>query len=158
MNENEKQQREANPSMLIQEISKLFQDRMSKSSETLGFKNGYRQILRHLARKDGVTQIDLVRTTHLKAPTISVTLKKMEEEGLVRREVDKIDQRQTHVYLTEKGYETERAFFGKILETETIMFEAFTPEETELLRTLLKKVRNNLLNDMGLPKDWRSHP
>ena len=156
MNSRNKKLRELNPSMLIHEISKLFQDRMSKSSETLGFKNGYRQILRLLAREDGVTQIDLVRATHLKAPTISVTLKKMEDEGLVFRKTDDIDQRQTHVYLTEKGRQTERVFFGNILETENIMFEGLTPEEMESLRELLQKVRNNLLNDMGLPNDWRS--
>ena len=158
MQANNKKCREPNANMLINEISKLFQDRMAKNSEKLGFKNGYRQILRHLAHEDGVTQIDIVKKTHLKAPTISVTLKKMEEEGLVRRETDKIDQRQTHVYLTEKGRKTERAFFGKIIETESIMFEGLSPEETETLRTLLKKVRNNLLHDMGLPEDWRTRP
>lgn len=158
MEQNKKKLREPNASMLIGEISKLFQDRMSKSSERLGFRNGYRQILRHLAREDGVTQIDLVKTTHLKAPTISVTLKKMEEEGLVRRETDRIDQRQTHVYLTEKGRETERAFFGAIVETEKTMFDGLDDEELETLRALLKKVRNNLLDDMGLPKDWRMRP
>ncbi len=151
----EKKCRELNPCMLVNEISKLFQDRMAKSTESLGFKNGYRQILRHLAHEDGITQIDLVRMTHLKAPTISVTLKKMEEEGLVRRETDKIDQRQTHVYLTEKGRKTERAFFEKILETEQIMFEGLTTDETEILRLLLTRVRNNLLDDMELPKNWR---
>ena len=154
----EKKNREPNANMLIGEISKLFQDKMAKSSEKLGFKNGYRQILRHLVHEDGVTQIDLVRTTHLKAPTISVTLKKMEEEGLVRRETDKIDQRQTHVYLTDKGREAERAFFAKIRETEAVMFDGLSAEETETLRQLLKKVRNNLLNEMGLPIDWRARP
>ena len=146
------------PGMLISEISKLFHDKMNQNSETLGFKNGYRQILRHLARRDGVTQIDLVRATHLKAPTISVTLKKMEEEELVRRVTDEKDQRQTHVYLTEKGRKMERAFFGKIMETEEILLRNISPEEKETLCAILKKVRGNILDEMGLPEDWRSRP
>ncbi len=159
MNKNEKSCRfEPTPGMLISEISKLFHDQMNQNSEELGFKNGYRQILRHLARKDGVTQIDLVRATHLKAPTISVTLKKMEEEELVRREVDKKDQRQTHVYMTEKGRTMERAFFGKIIETENVLLRDISAEEKESLCTILKKMRVNLLSEMGLPEDWRSRP
>ncbi len=149
---------EPTPGMLVSEISKLFHDQMNQKSEQLGFKNGYRQILRHLARKDGVTQIDLVHATHLKAPTISVTLKKMEEEKLVRRETDKNDQRQTHVYLTDKGREMERAFFGKLVETESVLLRNVSAEEKETLCNILKKMRGNLLDEMGLPADWRPRP
>ncbi len=148
---------EPTPGMLITEISKLFHDQMNQKSEQLGFKNGYRQILTHLAHKDGVTQIDLVHVTHLKAPTISVTLKKMEEEALVRRETDKDDQRQTHVYLTDKGRDMERAFFSKLVETEAVLLRDISAEENEALRVILKKMRGNLLNEMGLPEDWRPH-
>ena len=70
---------EKNSCMLINEISKLFHDKMRETCEKLGFKNGYRQILMFLAHNDGATQVELVRVSHLKAPTISVTLKKMED-------------------------------------------------------------------------------
>ncbi len=146
------------PGMLITETSKLFHDKMNQNSEKLGFKNGYRQILRHLAHKDGVTQIDLVHTTHLKAPTISVTLKKMEEEELVHRVTDKIDQRQTHVYLTDKGREMERTFFGMLLESENTLLQGISEEEKTTLCEILKKMRGNLLRDQGLPEDWRPRP
>ncbi len=146
------------PGMLVTEISKIFHDRMNQNSEKLGFKNGYRQILRHLAHQDGVTQIDLVHATHLKAPTISVTLKKMEEEELVRRVPDKNDQRQTHVYLTDKGRDMERTFFGMLIETEKILMKDISEEETQTLRDILKKMRANMLHEMGLPEDWRVRP
>jgi DNA-binding MarR family transcriptional regulator len=156
---NEKCKRhEPTPGILISEIAKLFHDKMNQNSETLGFKNGYRQILRHLARRDGITQIDLVRATHLEAPNISVTMKKMEEEELVRRVTDEKDQRQTHVYLTDKGRKMERAFFGKIMETEEILLRNISVEEKETLCAILKKVRGNILDEMGLPENWRHRP
>jgi DNA-binding MarR family transcriptional regulator len=146
MNSTEKRcHHEPTPGMLISEISKLFHDKMNKNSETLGFKNGYRQILRYLARKDGVTQIDLVRATHLKAPTISVTLKKMEEEGLVRRESDAKDQRQTRVYITDKGREMERKLFNQFMECEDILVNNISEEEQAYLCEILKKMRANML-------------
>lgn len=145
------------PGMLINEISKLWHDRMRKQSEDLGFKTGYRQILRFLAREDGVTQIDIVRDSHFKAPTVSVTLKKMEEEGLVRRETDKNDMRQTRVYITEQGRELERKLFGKIMECESVLGKDITQEEEEFLLKLLKKMRDNLLEAENTPHD-RRHP
>ena len=139
---------EKNACMLINEISKLFHDKMRDTCEKLGFKNGYRQILMFLARNDGATQVELVRVSHLKAPTISVTLKKMEDEGLVRREQDKNDMRQTHVYLTEKGRALDVTHFEKLKALEAMMFDGLSEEEKESMRASLKKVRDNLLNHM----------
>lgn len=137
------------PGLLINEISKLFHDRMRKQSEDLGFKNGYRQILCFLAKEDGVTQIDIVRDSHFKAPTISVTLKKMEEEGLVRRETDKEDMRQTRVYITEKGRELDRKLASKVLDCEALLANGITEEEKQLLCDILTKMRANLLETEG---------
>ena len=139
---------EKNACMLINEVSKLFHDKMRDTCEKLGFKNGYRQILMFLGRNDGATQVELVRVSHLKAPTISVTLKKMEDEGLVRREQDKNDMRQTHVYLTEKGRALNDTHFEKLKALEAVMFDGLSHEETETMRVSLKKVRDNLLIHM----------
>ena len=138
--------RDPNPSMLIGEISKLFRDKMRQNSEKLGFKNGYRQMLMFLSFQDGVTQIDLVRASHFKAPTVSVTLKKMEEEGLVRREADAVDMRQTRVYLTDKGRELNELFRGKIIEFEKMMLADLSKEETETLLCYLTRVRDKILS------------
>ncbi len=139
---------EKNSCMLINEISKLFHDKMRETCEKLGYKNGYRQILMFLAHNDGATQVELVRVSHLKAPTISVTLKKMEDEGIVRREQDTKDMRQTHVYLTEKGRALDNDHFKQLKDLEAVMFEGLSKEEEELLRSSLKKVRDNLLLHM----------
>lgn len=139
---------EKNACMLINEISKLFHDKMRETCEKLGFKNGYRQILMFLAHNDGATQVELVRVSHLKAPTISVTLKKMEDEGLVRREQDQNDMRHTHVHLTDKGKALDHKHFEQLKALEKVMFEGLSTEEEEILRLTLKKVRDNLLRHM----------
>ena len=144
----EKKHREPNANMLIGEISKLFQDKMAKSSEKLGFKNGYRQILRHLVHEDGVTQIDLVRTTHLKAPTISVTLKKMEEEELVIRRADPMDLRVTRVYLSEKGRIHNNSVHKRLRELDAELMQGFSKEEAALLLQYLERMRDNILPRM----------
>ena len=133
--------------LLINEISKLFHDRMRKNSEDLGFKTGYRQILRFLAHEDGVTQVDIARDAHFTAPTVSVTLKKMEDEGLIFRKTDKNDTRRTRVFITEKGREWEKRLFEKIMDCETILIRGLSADETEELCRLLGKVRENILSE-----------
>ena len=133
------------PGLLINEISKLFHDRMRKSSEDLGFQNGYRQILRFLVHEDGVTQIDIARDAHFTAPTISVTLKKMEKEGLIRRRTDKKDTRRTRVFITQKGREWESRLHEKIMDCEEILIRGLSEQETQELCRLLTKVRENIL-------------
>ena len=101
---------------LINEISKLFHDKLRRNSEDLGFKSGYRQILRFLSHEDGVTQVDIARNSHFTAPTVSVTLKKMEDEGLISRKTDKNDTRRTRVFITEKGREWESKLYATAMD------------------------------------------
>lgn len=133
------------PSMMTNEVSKLFRDIINREVEKLGVQNGYRQLLFHLSRMDGVSQLELVRATHLKAPTVSVTLKGMEADGLVVRRGDENDARVIHVYLTEKGRKTD----DKIREIhhmlDSRMTEGIPQSELDALVATLTKLRDNML-------------
>ncbi len=133
------------PSMMTNEVSKLFRDIINRDVEKLGVQNSYRQLLFHLSRKDGVSQLELARATHLKAPTVSVTLKNMEADGLVERKGDINDLRIIHVYLTDKGRQTD----DKIREIhhmlDSRMTEGISQEELDALVATLTKMRDNIL-------------
>ncbi len=133
------------PSMMTNEVSKLFRDIINRDVEKLGVQNSYRQLLFHLSRKDGVSQLELARATHLKAPTVSVTLKNMEADGLVERKGDINDLRIIHVHLTEKGRKTD----DKIREIhhmlDSRMTEGISQEELDALVATLTKMRDNML-------------
>ena len=133
------------PSMMTNEVSKLFRDIINRDVEKLGVQNSYRQLLFHLSRKDGVSQLELARATHLKAPTVSVTLKNMEADGLVERKGDINDLRIIHVYLTDKGRQTD----DKIREIhhmlDSRMTEGISQEEIDALVATLTKMRDNML-------------
>lgn len=138
---------------LINEISKLFHDKLRRNSEELGFKSGYRQILRFLSHEDGVTQVDIARNSHFTAPTVSVTLKKMEDEGLISRKTDKNDTRRTRVFITEKGREWESKLFTTAMDCEEILVRGFSAEEIEEFDCLLKKAKENMLAEIVPEED-----
>ena len=133
------------PSMMTHEVSKLFRDIINREVEKLGILNSYRQLLFCLGRKDGVNQLELVRETHLKAPTISVTLRSMEADGLVVRKTDEKDARVIHVYLTEKGRQTDDRIREIHHELDRIMAAGIPQEELDALVSTLKKMRDNML-------------
>ncbi len=130
-------------STLIHDISRITMDRVRQNCPEL--QRSCRLIMMELAYKDNITQLDLVHATHLKAPTISVSLQKMEREGLVLRQQDPEDLRATRVFLTEKGHALDRQIVSKIVEQENEVEKCLSDEEKKLLMDLLKKIRSNLL-------------
>lgn len=130
--------------MLLNDVSKLFRDKLREYSDKLGIPHGYRHILFSLKNEDGKTQYEISQLTHLKAPTVSVALQKMENDGLVKRVTDESDLRQSRVYLTEKGRRTHELLESNLVTCEKNTLATLSAEDEEILRKLLLKMRNNL--------------
>ena len=130
---------------LFNEISRIITKRFRRERDDMGMKEGYRHIVYHLSHgDDGATQQTIVAHTHLSAPTVSVSLGRMERENIVRRVTDEHDQRSVHVFLTEKGWEMVNAMRKSHCDVENVFNEALTEEEFEQLGVILKKVRDRL--------------
>ena len=72
--------------MLVNEISKVFDGIMAKCPENVFFnEKTSRLIIMILSHRDGLTQSELVKATHMKGSTVSVAITKMEETGYVKR-------------------------------------------------------------------------
>lgn len=138
--------------MLINDVSRLFDGRVRRETERAGFPQGYRRIMFHLSHNEKLTQNELTKLTHMKAPSISVQLVKMEQEKLITKTADEKDMRKSYISLTEKGRECEKFFISKCKETEKVMFEGFTEDELKNLKDYLKKITTNLLSDMEANK------
>jgi DNA-binding MarR family transcriptional regulator len=132
--------------MLINQISRMFDERMRAilpSGHPLT-QNSCRFIMRSLYHQDGMTQQELVNSTNMKAPTISVAIRTLEEESMVRREPDPKDMRSVRVYLTEKGRAVDEEFREKLRETDRLLMRNIGEEDEETLIRLLMAVRENI--------------
>ena len=129
----------------LAEVSKLILDKLRNETEKLGVVNSYRPFLFHLDNNpDGLTQSELIEKIHFKAPTVSLTLQKMEYEGLVRKEIDKNDQRVTRIYITELG-KTFTETIKKIHdEVEKSFSSLFNEEEKEKLLEYISRIKENV--------------
>ena len=135
------------PVKLCNEISRLFRSRMKENDPQDGVmsQQGAHLVLANLAVSDGINQLELVNSTHLRPPTVSVILRRMEEEGLVVRRVDECDKRAVRVFLTDKGKELDKKNIERIKELDRIALSGLSEEELASLMSLLPKIRDNLL-------------
>ncbi|MBE6542232.1 MAG: MarR family transcriptional regulator [Ruminococcaceae bacterium] len=136
------------PMRLIGEISRLMGEKMREKGEEnpISQKSG-RDIMFHLARRDGRTQLDLVKATHLKAPTVSVSLQRLEKEGFVTRKTDEYDMRATRVFLTEKGRDLDNKIRKRIRAEEDLAMSSLTESEKDTLCRLLEKIKVNIISN-----------
>lgn len=137
------------PVKLCNEISRLFRAHMRDRDDHDGVmsQQGAHLVLSMLAINDGIHQLDLVRKTHLRPPTVSVILKRMEVEGLVQRRSDPADMRSICVYLTDKGRALDAENIGHIKEVDAIALDGLSADEIDELMRLLPRIRDNLLSD-----------
>jgi DNA-binding MarR family transcriptional regulator len=144
-----------NPVKLCNEISRLFRARIRETNDADGVMTqpGAHLVLSFLAVKDGITQLELVNATHLRPPTVSVILKRMEEEGIVERKSNPDDMRSLNVYLTDTGRRLDAEKIESIKKIEAVALEGLNEAELLTLMELLSRIRDNLLSDRRSGED-----
>ena len=138
-----------NPVKLCNEISRIFRARMRENCDIDGVMSqpGARLVMSLLAMNDGLKQRELVERTHLRAPTVSVIIRRMVEEGLAEQRPDQKDGRVTRVYLTERGRRTDSENIQKIKSMDARGLRGLSGEECQHLMELLGRIRDNLISD-----------
>lgn len=139
---------EENPVMILNSIARLF-DAKARNAAVFpeSLPHSCRQLLRVLARHEGISQMELVEITHLSKPTVSLGIKKMEELGIVRRENDDNDARISKIYLTEKGKDINKKNFNSLQEIDRFVMKGLTEDEIDKVSKILLKMRENLLSE-----------
>lgn len=138
-------QRDESVIMLVNSVSRLFRNNVRSEMRKKGLNESYHPILVHLSKNDGLTQQDLVSKTHLTAPSISVTLQKMEADGLIIRETDLNDKRKTIIRLTEKGFQLDEYHRDVFRGQDEECMKNISENEREIIRRGLEKIRENLI-------------
>jgi DNA-binding MarR family transcriptional regulator len=88
---------------LITTVSRAHMAFLFGEIEKLGITGGQFQFLRGLSQRDGITQEELANNFHMNESTIARALRKLEDSGMVQREVDENNRRRKIITVTEKG-------------------------------------------------------
>lgn len=117
---------------------------IAREQEKIGMRASYRHLMKPLIENESLTQLELVNITGLKAPTISITLRNMERDGIVRREKNDSDRRETHVFITDSGKEMYEKLIDAFHKAEEVMLNGISTQELEAAKKVTEKMYTNL--------------
>ena len=129
---------------LVMEISRLLRARMQREDCGVMAQSTARLVMANLAVNESLGQLDIVKLTHLKPPTVSTLLRRMESEGYITRVTDKKDRRAIRVTLSEKGRAFDREQLHRLSTNDHQAVKGLSEEEQKTLEALLLRVRDNL--------------
>ncbi len=129
---------------LIGELSKKINNLTSDNVRSDDVPKGMKLVLQCLMKTDGVTQLDIVKFTGFKAPTISIMIQKMESLGYVTRKPDEKDLRAMRVFITGSGKEVYYNAVMNVKKIEGKILRGITEKEQKTLVKILEKINKNL--------------
>ena len=129
---------------LVVEISRLLRARMQREDCGVMAQSTARLVMSHLAVNGSLGQLDIVNLTHLKPPTVSTLLRRMENEGYITRVTDSKDKRAIRVALSEKGKEFDREHLRRLSTNDHQAVKGLSADEQSMLESLLLRMRDNL--------------
>ncbi|MBU5592156.1 MarR family transcriptional regulator [Clostridium sp. MSJ-4] len=115
----------------------------SKEFAKFNIGSGQFAFLAYLFRNNGVNQECISNDLIMDKGTTARALKKLEDEGYIKREVDLEDKRAYRVFITKKAIEIKEDFFGVLREWSEIIVSDFTEEEKEIALKLFRRMVNN---------------
>ena len=111
-----------------------------KNNGAEGLVPSHGDILVCLYKNGKMTMKDIANSIHRTKPTVTVLVDKLEKLGYIKREASDEDNRSTNIVLTQKG-EDFKVIFEKISkDLNKILYQNLSPEESELIEKLLRKV------------------
>ncbi len=122
-----------------------------------GAHRGQGRIISLLREKDGISQRELAEMLHIRPPSLSEVLDKLEANALIERRQNEEDKRMSNVFLTEKGRETALQVEAARQSAADTLFVGLSQEEQESLSGLLDKLITTLEATRGDAEEEERH-
>ena len=111
-----------------------------KNNGAEGLVPSHGDILVCLYKNSKMTMKDIANCIHRTKPTVTVLVDKLEKLGYLKREASNEDSRSTNIVLTQKGEDFQTTFEKISKNLNEMLYKNLSPEESELIEKLLRKV------------------
>ncbi|HKM23493.1 MAG TPA: MarR family transcriptional regulator [Erysipelothrix sp.] len=135
---------EAKLSKLYRQLNVSHRVVVQKYLDQYGLYIGQPRFLFVLEEQEGISQAILSSILKVTKETVSVTLKRLEQSGYIRREVSQSDKRIKLLYLNEKGKELMPELRKNFNDINERMFSQLDKNEKEILESLYEKMLQGL--------------
>ncbi len=130
----------------ISVLHRFGQSYIHKQLEEYHIGSGQYIFLIHLLFHDGIRQEDLACRLGMDKGTTARAVKKLEQEGYVRRQIDCSDQRAYQIFATQKAKDIEKEIIYALQSWTRILTDSFTEEEKKQALYLLGRMFENAQN------------
>ncbi|MGN1362235.1 MAG: MarR family winged helix-turn-helix transcriptional regulator [Methanobrevibacter sp.] len=124
----------------ISMISKSYSKYLNYKFNDIGLNSTQVNILFHIHFKNNLNQEEIAKRCNINKGAVARSLKKLEDEGYLIREVDEDNRRQNKIKLTEKGEKNFKQIKEISLNYESKVLENLYNEDIKKLKTILKDV------------------
>ncbi len=133
-------------SFQLMRMQALFHRRLMKNLEPTDLSTGQPKVLAFLRSHEGYSQKEIAQACLLEPGSVTVLLKRMEQQGIVERRRRDGDRKSRSIFLTERGRALANASVVSFFRTEELAFAGFTEEEKNKLTEFCDRIVNNLQN------------
>lgn len=135
---------------LLHHLVRQRENALSRELASSGLTLGQWQVLATLSRLNKATMGEVAAFCATDRTTLTRTVDRMVNEGLIRRDRDLVDRRQVNLDLTEKGLEVFRTVQVDVTRFNDRVAGVLKPPEIEQLQMMIRRVLVHVLDD----KDW----
>lgn len=131
----------------IGRLHNLMRRRLWKNKSNLNCSGAEMKILSHiLVQEKPILQKDIENEFLLRPSTATEILKKLEQQGLIKRIQEEDDARKKRIILTEKVINEEKNLIGSILEFERDLTKGISRNDLSTFCRIADKMQENLLS------------
>ena len=142
----------------VNHLARLLAQALRHRIEEVGVVPGQFAQLLALYEQDGLTQSELSRRVRIEQPTMAMTLKRMERDGLVERVPDPSDRRQALVLLTERAHRLEGDLTDAARATNAEAVDGLSAAEISAFMRTLDRLIANLESERSVRQDAPDEP
>lgn len=129
---------------LMNRIMGRYNASLRDEMQNIGLTTPKMRALATLAVIDGILIRELAVYAVIEQSTLSRTLDKLEEEGLIRRKADSEDSRATRIYISLAGRTAFERIWPKMAESYEHMFRGISKDERNAFVGTLQKILHNV--------------
>ena len=115
-----------------------------KKSQSYGLYVGQPKVLAYVRHHPGCTQTEIAEHLGVSSASIAFSTKRLQKAGYLMKQVNHLNMRCNKLYVTHEGEEVLDRFQDVYDEMNLAMFEGFSVEELEQLRSFTERVNKNM--------------
>lgn len=124
---------------LIMANQMLVQKALLYKLKDTGLTIGQPKILDYLSRHNGSNQKEIAKACFLEAGSLTTILNKMEEKGLIRRQILNGNRRSFHIFMTEEGKKKQQLVSEAFSEIERRQWKVFQRKKWKAFCQYIRK-------------------